>query len=284
MRSPILGLGCAILVVFTGCTCNSIPTPARVTAPAKAKATPPSHNSHEHQAGAHSGQIVPLGDQYHAEAVFEKDGTLRLFTLGSDETLVKEIIEQTLEGHVKLVGSSQWVPLALKPTPQAGDAKGKTSQFAGRVPPEFVGQHIVVKFATVRIGQERYRVAFEFGSHGVSEPHREDHMPLPMKVTQTEEQKLYLTPGGKYTLADIQANGAVVASAKFKGRKAEHDLKPKAGDKICPITLTKANTQFSWIIDGKNYEFCCPPCVDEFVGLAKEKPSEVQAPEAYLQK
>ena len=64
--------------------------------------------------------------------------------------------------------------------------------------------------------------------------------------------------------------------------KAEHDLKPKAGEKICPATLTKANPKFSWVIDGKTYEFCCPPCVDEFVALAKEKPDGInpQSPTA----
>ena len=67
-------------------------------------------------------------------------------------------------------------------------------------------------------------------------------------------------------------------------RRSEHDLRPKSGDKICPITLTKANAKFSWVIDGKTYEFCCPPCVDEFVALAKEKPDEIEAPEFYRKK
>ena len=116
------------------------------------------------------------------------------------------------------------------------------------------------------------------------EAHGEHGHDLPPKVVDAEERKLYLTPGGKYTDADIKANGGAVAEAAFKGLKAEHDLKPKPGDKICPVTLTKANPKFSWVIDGETYQFCCPPCVDEFVALAKEKPDEIQPPEFYRKK
>ena len=107
--------------------------------------------------------------------------------------------------------------------------------------------------------------------------------PMPEKVTAEEERKLYLTPGGKYTEADIKANGGVTASEKFKGVKAEHDAKPKPGDRICPISRTKANPKFAWVIGGKEYQFCCPPCVDEFVRKAKERPDDVKPPESYVQ-
>ena len=111
-----------------------------------------------------------------------------------------------------------------------------------------------------------------------------DHVQHATKVPDTEEQKLYLTPGGKYTEADIQANGNRVASVQFKGLKARHDVKPQPGDKLCPISQTKANPQFSWVVGGQTYEFCCPPCVDEFITLAKEKPEEIMSPEFYQQK
>jgi hypothetical protein len=105
---------------------------------------------------------------------------------------------------------------------------------------------------------------------------------MPARVAADEERKLYLTPGGKYTEADIKANGNKTASEKFQGVTASHDLRPKAGDKLCPITLTKANPKFTWVVGGKAYEFCCPPCVDEFVQTAKEKPDEVKEPGAYV--
>jgi hypothetical protein len=103
-------------------------------------------------------------------------------------------------------------------------------------------------------------------------------------VDADEERALYLTPGGIYTEADIKANGSVTASDKYKGEMAKHDMKPKAGDKICPITMTKANPKFTWIIGGKTYEFCCPPCIDEYVLLAKTSPNEVLDPSEYIKK
>jgi TIGR03009 family protein len=36
------------------------------------------------------------------------------------------------------------------------------------------------------------------------------------------------------------------------------------------------------VIGGKTYEFCCPPCIDEFVILAKEDPDRLLPPEAYV--
>jgi YHS domain-containing protein len=107
---------------------------------------------------------------------------------------------------------------------------------------------------------------------------------MPAGVDADEERALYLTPGGIYTEADIKANGSVTAGDKYKGKMAKHDMKPKAGDKICPITMTKANPKFTRIIGGKTYEFCCPPCIDEYVLLAKTSPKEVLDPSEYVKK
>ena len=99
-----------------------------------------------------------------------------------------------------------------------------------------------------------------------------------------KDRKLYLTPGGKYTEADIKANGGMTAAQKFKGLRPEHNHNPQPADKICPISRTKANPKFTWVVGGKSYEFCCPPCVDEFLTKAKEKPDEILEPDAYRQK
>jgi hypothetical protein len=107
---------------------------------------------------------------------------------------------------------------------------------------------------------------------------------MPDGLADAEARTLYLTPGGKYTEADIKANGSVTAGAKFKGVMSKHDFKPKVGDAICPITLTKVNPKFTWIIGGKTYQFCCPPCIDEFVLLAKESPTEIKDPSFYVKK
>ena len=39
-----------------------------------------------------------------------------------------------------------------------------------------------------------------------------------------------------------------------------------------------------WVVGGKEYQFCCPPCADVFVRNAKEKPDELKPPEEYVQK
>lgn len=268
-------------LILGGCdnaTPPSAPQPPKATAPGAALPTAKGDGEHGHKPTAHGGIVVPIGsDSYHAEAVFEKGGVLRLFTLGANEAAVLEVEAQPLTGYVKAESGMESESFVLAPKPQPGDKAGMTSLFVGHLPKDVAGKKVEVTIPSIRIGTERFRVAFksvpDAGEHG-----------MPSKVADDDERKLYLTPGGKYTEADIKANGGVVASAKFKGLKAEHDLKPKAGEKICPVTLTKANPKFSWVIDGKTYEFCCPPCVDEFVALAKEKPDEIKPPEEYRQK
>lgn len=274
----------ALVVILAGCSNSTPPPPSAKADPvgeARGKAdtgTPKGEGDHAHKASAHGGIVVPIGsDSYHAEAVFEKGGILRLYTLGQNEAVVLEVEAQPLTGYVKVEGGMESESFVLAPRPQPGDKSGMTSLFVGHLPKDMGGKKVEVTIPSIRIGNERFRVGFksapDAGEHG-----------MPAKVADADEKKLYLTPGGKYTEADIKANGSVTASQKFKGLKAEHDLKPKAGEKICPVTLTKANARFSWVIDGKTYEFCCPPCVDEFVQLAKEKPDEIKPPEFYRQK
>src|SRR5438876_2890742 len=91
------------------------------------------------------------------------------------------------------------------------------------------------------------------GSHHDGE---DAHVEMPAGVeggSSGEEQKLYGTPGGRYTAADIRANGPLPPSAKFKGVFASHNMHPRQGDPICPITRTLANPKFVWIVGGKNY-------------------------------
>ncbi len=229
----------------------------------------------------HGGIIVPIGrDSYHAEAVFEQGGTLRLFMLGQDEGRVQEVETQTLTAYVKAEGGMDSVSVALEPERLSNDAEGKTSQFVGKLPENLAGQPVEVTIPSLRINGERFRLGFtsaseheEAGGHGGSE--------MPEKVADAEERELYLTPSGHYTVADIEANGRVTASQKFKGIRATHDMKPKAGDKLCPVTMTKANPKFSWVVGGKTYEFCCPPCVDEFVAQAKAG-EEIGEPQDYV--
>jgi len=253
--------------------------PSETPAPQTAKAPPqPVEDEHAHKPGAHGGIIVAIGrDSYHAEAVFEKNGVLRLFTLGQDEGRVQEVDSQELTGYVKPAGGSESIEITLKAQSQPGDSAGKTSQFVVTLPAEVSGRAVEVTIPSLRIGTERFRLGFTSAveEHGDA---------MPAKVADEAEVKLYLTPGGIYTEADIKANGNMTASQKFRGFRAKHDMKPKAGDKICPVTFTKANPECTWIIGGKKYEFCCPPCVDEFVAMAKSNPEMVKKPEDFVKR
>lgn len=256
-------------------------TPAVALAPSVAVSPAPSSpngtaEEHGHKPGAHGGIMISLGrDSYHAEAVFEKGGVLRIYTLGKDESRVIDVDKQSLKAFVKAEGEANAVSFTLDPEPQDGDAEGRTSQFVGTLPEGMSDRAVDITVPNLVISGERFRLGFK----SVDTEHADA---MPGKVADAEERALYLTPGGLYSQADIQANGNVTASVKFKGLKSSHDMFPKLGDKICPVTKTKANPQFTWIVGGKAYEFCCPPCVDEFVKTAKLSPDYIQQPGEYV--
>jgi len=257
-------------------TINSPVTPTTAAVSTESNTSAVDEELHPHKPGSHGGIIIPIGsDSYHAEAVIETTGSFRLLMLGKDETRIQEVDVQPVKAYVKAIGDPNATPIELQAVPQEGDAPAKTSQFVGELPEEFRGKQLDVTIPNLRIAGERFRVGFTT----VTESHGEE---MPGSLPADEERKLYLTAGGKYTEADIKANGSMTASQKFKGIKSSHDAKPKPGDRICPISMTKANPEFTWIIDGKPYQFCCPPCVDEYVRLAKERPEELQAPDTFV--
>lgn len=277
------------LFVLTGCNNSASEAPQDEQKPSVAKTPGPNSpeasskgkndkEEHGHKPGAHGGIIVSLGsDNYHAEAVFEKGGLLKLFTLGKNEARIIDVESQILKAYVKEDGANEAVEVELNPTPRTGDKQGRTSQFVGKLPQELVGKQLVVTIPIIVVDGERFRIGF------ASAPPQHD-MGMPIGISGAEEKELYLKPGGIYTEKDIQANGNKTASQKFKGVLSKHDMKPKPGDKICPITMTKANPQFTWVVAGKKYEFCCPPCVDEFVTWAKTQPDLIKEPEFYVKR
>jgi hypothetical protein len=277
----LLLAGVAILPGCGGTSSESQNSQTAGNEPITTVATPEAkaaEDEHAHKPGAHGGIIVPIGaDSYHAEAVIEKGGLLRLLMLGADESRIHEVETQVLKAYIKADGAVDATAIELIATPQDGDSAEKTSQFTGQLPEEMVGKSLEVTIPNLRIGDERFRVGF---STSVA-VHDES---MPERIGNDEESQLYLTPGGKYTQADIVANGNVTASVKFKGIPSTHDNKPKPGDRICPISMTKANPAFTWIVDGKPYQFCCPPCVDEFVKMAKERPDELKDPDTYIKR
>ena len=270
------------LLYLTGCGGSKVePSRAGKTDPVQESTKVAKQNDeHAHKAAAHGGLLIAIGqDNYHAEAIFAKGGEIRLHILGRDEAKVQEVEKQSLSAHVTAAGDTESTPITLEAAPQAGDAGGKTSQFIGKLPKELQGKSVTVT-ASITISGERFR--FSFANTAAANAHDETEMPG--KVADDEEKELYLKPGGAYTEADIRANGNITASEKFKGLKSTHNTKARTGDKICPISETKANEKFSWIVNGKKYEFCCPPCVDEFVKTAKENPGKILEPSAYVKK
>jgi hypothetical protein len=270
----------ASVVLYTGCNASNS-NPPQAAGPDKGKdskaAEVKKDDEHAHKPGAHGGIIVEIGrDNYHAEAVFEKGGTLRLNTLGKDEARVQEVEAQTVAAYVKPEGGTEASSILLKPAPQPGDKPGMTSQFVGQLPAEMVGKAVEVTIPSMTIAGERFRLGFK----SASEAHADSGMPP--GASGEEAKDLYLKPGGIYTEADIKANGNMTAAQKFKGIVSNHNAKPKPGQKICPISMTQANPKFTWIVGGKPYEFCCPPCVDEFVKTAKNNPEEILPPEKYV--
>jgi YHS domain-containing protein len=271
------GFIAAASLLSLGCGSSSAPPvapPAGVPATAKAD-----DESHGHKAGAHGGMLVSLGrDSYHAEAVFEKDGTIRLYMLGKDEARVQDVEVQDLAAYVTADGGTGSEKVVLRAEPQSGDAKGKTSLFVGSLPKELIGKRLQVTINNIAVNGERFRIAF---SNGTRE-HVDAEMPA--KRATEEEQALFFTPGGLYTADDIRKNGNTVPTVKYAGIRAQHDDNPKAGEWICPISKTKANPKFTWIVGGKTYQFCCVPCIEEFVALAKDKPGEIKDPSEYVKR
>ncbi|MBC8103464.1 MAG: hypothetical protein H7Z41_12875 [Cytophagales bacterium] len=104
------------------------------------------------------------------------------------------------------------------------------------------------------------------------------------RVLSSKERTLFLTPGGRYTAADIKANGSTSVYQKYPGYLAAHSAQVRPGDPVCPISETRPDPKLTWIVGGRTYQFCCPPCVAEFVGKAKAEPKSLQAPEAYVKK
>ncbi len=274
-----LSLAALALIAVVGCQDAKESSPQ--TSNDKQEGKPPSpgkDGAHGHKAGAHGGNIVEIGrDNYHAEAVFEKDGVVRLYLLGKDEARVLEVEGQALRAFARPQDGGPSAPFELKAAPTRDDGKGKTSRFAGTLPRELWGKPVEVTVPTIRIAGERFRFAFQ-------SPAGAAHAAMPAAVPGAKARQLYLTPKGKYTEADIDANGRLTARQKYGDEMSEHDAKPKKGDRICPVSKTKANPKFRWVVGGKAYTFCCPPCIDEFVKWAKETPNKVEEPDAYVQR
>lgn len=266
-------LVCGVLVaLFGSCSRYRAEQDAPVDAPTSAEADA----DHGHPEGTMGGVICSIGgDRFHAEAVLQENGALAIYTLARDPTQVQEVQQQSLTAYVKPHRSTTSAVLLLESDPSPEDRDQMTSRFSGQLPERLLGQPLYVTVPQLRIEGQRFVLRFEIPAPSEAV--------MPAGVAEREAAELYLTPGGLYTEADIEANDRMTAAQKYAGFRAAHDLNPLPGDAVCPISRTKADSRCRWIIGGETYLFCCPPCIDEFLNLAKSEPDVVLPPQQYVQ-
>ncbi len=236
----------------------------------------PAPESHGHPPGPHGGAVVAIDrdNRFHAEAVFEPGGRLLLYTFGRELSEPRPILARTVCAAVRGHDGTDEFAVMLRPEPQEADPPGTASRFRGRLPPSMWRGHLRLVVWSLPVEGERFR--FEIDSA---------HPPpdaATVERAEAVEAALYSTPGGKYGEEDIRANGPTAASRKYRGERPTHDDRPTPGERVCPVSRSRADPRFVWFIDRKEYQFCCPPCIDEFVRLAKAKPDQIKHPSEYV--
>lgn len=247
--------------------------------------TPVTSEAHAHGIGPNGGIVFELG-KYHAEfTVDHEKKECTVVVLSADEknpqpvkVAAKELMVTTKE--TKTMDGKVIPRMTIKLLPkEAADSKG--SIFVG----SDAGLGQVANFAGMVIGEINGKPSQgEFREELEGHGHTDSAMASSNTTGKPTDREiaLFLTPGGIYTAADIEKNGRVVPSVKFQGASWSHDDDLKKGDKICPVTDNKADAQCVWYVNGKKYEFCCPPCLEKFVGWAKNQPAKIKDPEAYV--
>lgn len=229
----------------------------------------------------HSANVQAAGN-YHIEAQLGDQGTLVLYIYGQAEKQlfpISRYAPDTGMEAVAVVPGDGSLPLTLAARPVSTDPTGLSSRFVAKIDRSLASGAVGLSL-TVPIEGASYRLQWQPGQliPGASV----GDAAMPAAVGDAEAQKLFLTPGGLYTDADIKANGSQTATQKYGSQMSQHNAHPKPGEALCPISETAANPKFSWVIGGKKYLFCCPPCIEEFVKQAKEKPESIKSPESYI--
>jgi YHS domain-containing protein len=253
------------------------------------------HVASEHgHAAPHGGVVVVVGDRHHAEAVWEPDtGRVQVFVLGADEQVPFPIPVQTLAATFEDAAGAGERAFTLRAKPLPGEAAGSfASRFEGVAPRAMAGAAAPALTLALPLGGRERRVRFEplvpagaaasaaDGEH----PERDGAGAAAPPEMTARERALFLTPGGLYTRADIAANGRMAPAQRYRGVMASHNQHPPKGARVCPISGTEANPKFAWVVGGKRYLFCCPPCIEEFVQQAKARPETVRPPQDYVKK
>lgn len=232
---------------------------------------------HAHQ-NARGGVVQSVGN-HHVELLREQGGKIHLFLLGEDERELRPASAAKITAYVRPDGATESLPLELSAAPQPGEPAGFASAFTGTLPPAMRSSHAVLS-CTLPLSDRVYRVHFSLEP---AEPHEETPA-MPAALPSDVQSTLYRNPAGGYSRADIEANGLAAPQEKYRSMTPRHNPRPARGERVCPITQTKADARFSWIIGGKRYLFCCPPCIDEFVQRARTEPGAIRQPEAYVKR
>ncbi len=256
-----------VAVLFMGCSGQKPGDGPKAETPPVAKSD---HGDHgDHGGGPHGGTVLELG-QFHGEIVFNHDTKEAVvYILDGTAKVNQPITAANLLLNVK----APQLLVELKPRPLDGEPAGKSSRFAGTHEAFAKEQPFEGTVSGVIDGKPYFGEFKEV-------PHEK----LPDIGGTPAERELHLTPGGIYTAADIQATGTVVPSVKYKDISWPHDDNLKPGDKVCPVTVNKADSRCLWTVNGKSYQFCCTPCLDKFVKWAKKEPEKIKEPEAYIHK
>lgn len=235
----------------------------------------PAPESHGHPPGPHGGAVVAIDrdNRFHAEAASDGAGAVRLYLFGRDLTEVRPVVARTVCAAVRGHDGEGDYALMLRPEPQGTDPPGTASRFAGRLSPSLWRGHLKLMVWSLPVEGERFRFEIEL-SHSPPEE-------AAVARAEADETALYAAAKGKYLTDDVRANGTVPASRKYRGERPTHDDRPAPGERVCPVSRARVDARFVWVIGGKEYHFCCPPCIDEFVATAKERPDDVREPDDY---
>jgi hypothetical protein len=228
---------------------------------------------HEHPPGPHGGTVVALsgeGGHYHAEGVVDGDGVLTLYTLSEDPGRPEQVEAQLLTARVRLEGAAEEKTVELIPLPRLSDGEGKTSRFAALLPEDLRKAKLSLHVAGIAVAGSPFSLDLTVDG-AATHP-------------GGDGDDLFGTPGGKYTEEDMRANGRRTAASKYAAFTTSHELRSRPGEKSCPVSRFKASAACTWLVAGKTYAFCCPPCIAEFLHRAKEHPQSIKEPDEYLTK
>ena len=234
---------------------------------------------HVHPPAPHGGPVVALGrgeDHYHAELVVEPSGAARLYTLGKELADSVPAESQFIVAKVRPAGSGEDHEFVFRPDPGAVAADGRATAFLGRLPGDAVAARVTIRVKGLRIRGEAFDFEVNWDAGRPDEEVRAAY--------EADQRRIYLTAGGKYTEADIASSARTTASVKYRGHRAAHSEAARPGERVCPITGFRAVAALVWRIAGEVYLFCCQPCIDEFVLLAKDRPGDVRPPGDYVRR